>query len=86
VELCSYSVRPPNETRPSFGGFVLTDLYLISSPSLPSREERRWPGHAPPCLAITLKIPLAERVDHLRLARHLCSLGQRQAICQVAAP
>ncbi len=31
MELCSYSVRPPNEPRPSFGGFLLTSLYYPDS-------------------------------------------------------
>jgi hypothetical protein len=40
MERCSYSVRPPNETRPSFGGFVLTGSYPII-PNLFSSERRR---------------------------------------------
>ena len=111
MELCSYSVWPPNEGRVSFGGFLLAGFYIILNPcsSLPLHCATLYARGLPipesasglgldgqanlcdgaiclPARSCPLKVPLAERVDHVGLARRLRSLGNGQAIRQVAAP
>ncbi len=91
MEHCSYSVRPPNEPRPSFGGFLLISLYYPDSISilpLPWQPEvlPRWPGKVMhwclclPAKSCPLKIPLTQHVDHVRLAGYLRGLGNSQAV------